>query len=72
MEGEYVKMEKVHKFEEFVDRRLKPDLVHATAERDKVLEQQKILYPFGIYFSLSPPTGLFCFFHIYVPSSNCL
>lgn len=42
MEGEYVKMEKVHKFEEFVDRRLKPDLVNAMAERDKVLEQQKI------------------------------
>ncbi|KAI3452874.1 hypothetical protein Pfo_009537 [Paulownia fortunei] len=34
--------EKVRKFEEFVDRRLKPDLVHAIAERDKVFEQQKI------------------------------
>ncbi|KAL8532459.1 hypothetical protein ACS0TY_008887 [Phlomoides rotata] len=34
--------EKVRKYEEFVDRRLKPDLVHAIAERDKVFEQQKI------------------------------
>ncbi|KAK6116443.1 hypothetical protein DH2020_049905 [Rehmannia glutinosa] len=34
--------EKVRKFEEFVDRRLKPDLVHAIGERDKVFEQQKI------------------------------
>ncbi|XP_058102517.1 uncharacterized protein LOC131246422 isoform X2 [Magnolia sinica] len=34
--------EKVKKFEEFVDRRLKPDLVHAIAERDKVFEQQKV------------------------------
>ncbi|KAK0574565.1 hypothetical protein LWI29_025539 [Acer saccharum] len=33
---------KVQKFEEFVDRRLKPDLVSAIAERDKVFEQQKI------------------------------
>ncbi|PON54178.1 Prefoldin alpha-like [Parasponia andersonii] len=33
--------EKVQKFEEFVDRRLKPDLVRAIAERDKVFEQQK-------------------------------
>ncbi|KAL5828710.1 hypothetical protein ACOSQ3_018178 [Xanthoceras sorbifolium] len=33
---------KVQKFEEFVDRRLKPDLVRAIAERDKVFEQQKI------------------------------
>ncbi|GLJ09653.1 hypothetical protein SUGI_0113410 [Cryptomeria japonica] len=35
-------MDKVHKYEEFVDRRLKPDLANAMAERDKVLEQQKI------------------------------
>ncbi|KMT07507.1 hypothetical protein BVRB_6g151240 [Beta vulgaris subsp. vulgaris] len=35
------KEEKVKKFEEFVDRRLKPDLVKAIAERDKVFEQQK-------------------------------
>ncbi|KAF8021432.1 hypothetical protein BT93_G1768 [Corymbia citriodora subsp. variegata] len=35
------RQEKVHKFEEFVDRRLKPDLVHAISERDKVFEQQK-------------------------------
>ncbi|KAI4328493.1 hypothetical protein L6164_020844 [Bauhinia variegata] len=33
---------KVQKFEEFVDQRLKPDLVRAIAERDKVFEQQKI------------------------------
>ncbi|GLU09489.1 hypothetical protein SLE2022_334090 [Rubroshorea leprosula] len=36
------RQQKVQKFEEFVDRRLKPDLVHAIAERDKVFEQQKI------------------------------
>ncbi|KAK4423715.1 protein UXT [Sesamum alatum] len=36
------KQDKVRKFEEFVDRRLKPDLVHAIAQRDKVFEQQKI------------------------------
>lgn len=30
------------KFEEFVDCRLKPDLVRAIAARDKVFEQQKI------------------------------
>ncbi|KAI9169912.1 hypothetical protein LWI28_019419 [Acer negundo] len=36
------RQEKVQKFEEFVDRRLKPDLVSAIAERDKVFEQQKI------------------------------
>ncbi|KAJ9697791.1 hypothetical protein PVL29_007084 [Vitis rotundifolia] len=34
--------EKVQRFEEFVDRRLKPDLVHAIAERDKVFEQQEV------------------------------
>eukprot|EP00268_Persea_americana_P004295 TRINITY_DN11357_c0_g1_i3.p1 TRINITY_DN11357_c0_g1~~TRINITY_DN11357_c0_g1_i3.p1 ORF type:complete len:156 (-),score=20.40 TRINITY_DN11357_c0_g1_i3:1171-1638(-) len=34
--------EKVKKFEEFVDLRLKPDLVHAIAQRDKVFEQQKV------------------------------
>ncbi|CAN6445381.1 unnamed protein product [Victoria cruziana] len=33
---------KVQKFEEFVDKRLKPDLVHAIAERDKVFAQQKV------------------------------
>jgi prefoldin alpha subunit len=37
-----IKQEKVQRFEEFVDRRLKPDLVHAIAERDKVFEQQKV------------------------------
>ncbi|GAB2214460.1 hypothetical protein Droror1_Dr00018808 [Drosera rotundifolia] len=34
--------EKVKKLEEFVDRRMKPRLVQAIAERDKALEQQKI------------------------------
>ncbi|KAD3641596.1 hypothetical protein R6Q59_004208 [Mikania micrantha] len=34
--------QKIQKFEEFVDRRLKPDLVRAIAERDKVFEQQKV------------------------------
>ncbi|GFP87332.1 protein uxt homolog [Phtheirospermum japonicum] len=33
--------EKVVKFEEFVDRHLKPRLVRAIAERDKLFEQQK-------------------------------
>ncbi|KAB2084237.1 hypothetical protein ES319_A05G321800v1 [Gossypium barbadense] len=37
-----LRQEKVQKFEEFVDRRLKPDLVHAIAERDKIFDQQKI------------------------------
>lgn len=37
-----IKQEKVQRFEEFVDCRLKPDLVHAIAERDKVFEQQKV------------------------------
>ncbi|XP_027100319.1 protein UXT homolog isoform X1 [Coffea eugenioides] len=37
-----VRQEKIQRFEEFVDRRLKPDLVHAIAERDKVFEQQKV------------------------------
>ncbi|XP_052187012.1 uncharacterized protein LOC127797870 isoform X1 [Diospyros lotus] len=36
-----VQEEKVQRFEEFVDCRLKPDLVRAIAERDKVFEQQK-------------------------------
>ncbi|KAK9277751.1 hypothetical protein L1049_007298 [Liquidambar formosana] len=35
------RQEKVQRFEEFVDRRLKPDLVKAIAERDKVFEKQK-------------------------------
>ncbi|CBI16492.3 uncharacterized protein LOC100245022 [Vitis vinifera] len=34
--------QKVQRFEEFVDRRLKPDLVHAIAERDKVFERQEV------------------------------
>eukprot|EP00262_Sarcandra_glabra_P003374 TRINITY_DN14050_c0_g2_i1.p1 TRINITY_DN14050_c0_g2~~TRINITY_DN14050_c0_g2_i1.p1 ORF type:complete len:142 (-),score=26.46 TRINITY_DN14050_c0_g2_i1:602-1027(-) len=37
-----LRLEKVQRFEDFVDRRLKPDLVRAIAERDKVFEQQKI------------------------------
>ncbi|XP_057948010.1 uncharacterized protein LOC131143743 isoform X2 [Malania oleifera] len=36
------RQEKVQRFEEFVDCRLKPDLVHAVEERDKVFEQQKV------------------------------
>lgn len=36
-----MKQEKMKKFEEFVDRRLKPDLVKAITQRDKVFEQQK-------------------------------
>ncbi|XP_073023204.1 uncharacterized protein [Primulina eburnea] len=36
------RQKKVQKYEEFVDRRLKPDLLRAIAERDKVFEQQKI------------------------------
>ncbi|XP_075518462.1 uncharacterized protein LOC142552633 isoform X1 [Primulina tabacum] len=36
------RQKKVQKYEEFVDRRLKPDLLRAMAERDKVFEQQKI------------------------------
>ncbi|CAH9100916.1 unnamed protein product [Cuscuta europaea] len=36
-----VKREKVLQYEEFVDKRLKPDLVRAIAERDKVFDQQK-------------------------------
>ncbi|KAF2299118.1 hypothetical protein P3X46_017275 [Hevea brasiliensis] len=39
---ESYRQDKIHKFEEFVDLRLKPDLVKAIAERDKVFEQQKI------------------------------
>ncbi|KAM1170499.1 hypothetical protein ACFX2G_021360 [Malus domestica] len=33
---------KIQKFEDFVDQRLKPDLVRAVAQRDKVFEQQKV------------------------------
>ncbi|KAH0450297.1 hypothetical protein IEQ34_020989 [Dendrobium chrysotoxum] len=42
------RQEKVRKFEEFVDRRLKPDLVKAVAQRDKVFQQQKVLYPSAV------------------------
>ncbi|GAV58243.1 Prefoldin domain-containing protein [Cephalotus follicularis] len=41
-EMDNIRHEKVQKFEEFVDGRLKPDLVRAIAERDKVFEQQKV------------------------------
>ncbi|EER97481.1 hypothetical protein BDA96_02G379500 [Sorghum bicolor] len=37
----WARQEKVRKFEEFVDQRLKPDLANAIAQRDKVFEQQK-------------------------------
>ncbi|KAG6533084.1 hypothetical protein ZIOFF_006945 [Zingiber officinale] len=37
-----VRQEKVQKFEEFVDRRLKPNLVDAITLRDKVIEKQKV------------------------------
>ncbi|KAJ9549634.1 hypothetical protein OSB04_022177 [Centaurea solstitialis] len=47
-----LKEEKIQRFEEFVDRRLKPDLVRAIAERDKVFEQQKVLYPSVMLFTL--------------------
>ncbi|MCO5579732.1 hypothetical protein L7F22_033592 [Adiantum nelumboides] len=33
---------KVQKFEAFLDEKLKPDLVHVVAQRDKVLEEQKV------------------------------
>ncbi|CAM8912487.1 unnamed protein product [Rhodiola kirilowii] len=36
------RQEKVQRYEDFVDRRLKPDLVKAIAERDKVFEKQKV------------------------------
>ncbi|KAL5553716.1 hypothetical protein UlMin_041117 [Ulmus minor] len=36
------RQEKILRYEEFVDLRLKPDLVRVVAERDKVFEQQKI------------------------------
>ncbi|KAG2601757.1 protein UXT homolog [Panicum virgatum] len=35
------RQEKVRKFEEFVDQRLKPDLANAIKQRNKVFEQQK-------------------------------
>jgi hypothetical protein len=38
-----MRQEKVKKFEDFVDRRLKPDLVNTIAQRDKVFQQQKTL-----------------------------
>ncbi|KAI4302162.1 hypothetical protein MLD38_037944 [Melastoma candidum] len=37
-----IRQMKVQRFEEFVDLRLKPDLVRAVAQRDKVFEQQKV------------------------------
>jgi len=39
----WARQEKVRKFEEFVDQRLKPDLANAIAQCDKMFEQQKTL-----------------------------
>ncbi|WJX45039.1 hypothetical protein P8452_31953 [Trifolium repens] len=39
---ENIRQHKIQKYEEFVDKSLKPDLLLATAQRDKVFEQQKI------------------------------
>ncbi|KAL5199128.1 hypothetical protein ABZP36_002640 [Zizania latifolia] len=39
----WLRQEKVKKFEDFVDRRLKPDLVSAISQRDKLFQQQKTL-----------------------------
>ncbi|EMS58870.1 Protein UXT-like protein [Triticum urartu] len=39
--GARLRQEKVKKFEDFVDRRLKPDLVNAIAQRDNLFQQQK-------------------------------
>ncbi|XP_050204036.1 uncharacterized protein LOC126654042 [Mercurialis annua] len=36
------RQDKIQKFEEFVDGRLKPGLVQAIAQRDKVFEEQKV------------------------------
>ncbi|EXC20032.1 Protein UXT-like protein [Morus notabilis] len=61
------RQEKIQKFEEFVDRRLKPDLIRAIAERDKVFEQQKTLYPFSLFlvFTTSEVCKLFpCLFYL--------
>ena len=38
-----LRQEKVKKFEDFVDQRLKPDLVNAIAQRDTLFQQQKTL-----------------------------
>ena len=40
-----LRQDKIRKFEEFVEGRLKPDLVLAIAERDKLFEEQRVLYP---------------------------
>ncbi|WJX68260.1 hypothetical protein P8452_52648 [Trifolium repens] len=45
---ENIRQHKIQKYEEFVDKSLKLNLLHATAQRDKVFEQQKILYPFSL------------------------
>ncbi|KAG8079897.1 hypothetical protein GUJ93_ZPchr0007g5776 [Zizania palustris] len=37
----WLRQEKVKKFEDFVDRRLKPDLVSTISQRDKLFQQQK-------------------------------
>ncbi|KAL3692792.1 hypothetical protein R1sor_006443 [Riccia sorocarpa] len=36
------KKEKIAKYENFVDTRLKPDLVHAMTARDKVMDRQRV------------------------------
>ncbi|KAH9331171.1 hypothetical protein KI387_003279, partial [Taxus chinensis] len=51
-------MDKVLKYEEFVDRRLKPDLINAMAERDKVLEQQKVFLDLKTNIEMLEKNGL--------------
>ncbi|KAF3334985.1 protein UXT isoform X1 [Carex littledalei] len=42
MEEDLSRKKKVQRYEEFVDKRLKPDLVKAIAQRDKVFHKQKM------------------------------
>ncbi|XP_078168158.1 prefoldin chaperone subunit family protein isoform X5 [Carex rostrata] len=42
MDEDISRKRKVQRYEEFVDKRLKPDLVKAIAERDKVFHKQKM------------------------------
>ncbi|XP_078168154.1 prefoldin chaperone subunit family protein isoform X1 [Carex rostrata] len=61
MDEDISRKRKVQRYEEFVDKRLKPDLVKAIAERDKVFHKQKMLYPLSREFNLFPagmPNGL--------------
>ncbi|CAJ2648043.1 protein UXT homolog isoform X2 [Trifolium pratense] len=39
---ENIRQQEIQKYEELIDKRMKPKLLHATAQRDKVFEQQKI------------------------------